>query len=150
MLFAEAGFKGLSDERQGRVGWFSAMGHINDECHSKAGVGIPLLGKNREKLRRLVENATCDQHLLAGFLETAHPVDGVLRLLWPGSRPADTAYSDANRTPTRFEVGQRSDSKRTIFLQSPRDPAQFRGDPEVGTKEFVSIVRTDPFTTDPL
>ena len=146
MLFAEAGCKGLSDERQGRVGWFSAMGQSDDECHSEAGVGIHLLGENREKLRRLVGNATCDQHLFAGFLETAHPVDGVLHLLCPGSRPGDTAYSDVNRTPIRFEVGQRSDSKRTVFLQSPHDPAQSRGDPEVGSKKFVSIVRTDSFT----
>ena len=78
------------------------------------------------------------------FLETAHPVDGVLRLLCLGSRPDDTAYPDANRTPIRVEVGQRSDSKQTVFLQSPHDPAQSKGDPEVGTKEFVSIVRTDP------
>ena len=35
----------------------------------------------------------------------------------------------------------------SLPLQSPRDPAQSRGDTEVGTKEFVSIVRTDPFTT---
>ena len=56
------------------------------------------------------------------FFKTAHPVDGVLRLLCRGSRPDDTAYSDANRTPLRSEVGQRSDSKRTVFLQSPHDP----------------------------
>jgi hypothetical protein len=35
----------------------------------------------------------------------------------------------------------------SLPLQSPRDPAQSRGDTEVGTKEFVSIVRTDPFST---
>jgi hypothetical protein len=29
------------------------------------------------------------------------------------------AYSDANRTPIRFEVGQRSDSKRTAFRLKP-------------------------------
>ncbi len=81
----------------------------------------------------------------ARFLETAHPVDDVLRLRYPGSRPNDTAYSGANRTPIRFEVGQRSDSKRTVFLQSPHDPVQSKGNPEVGTKELVSIVRTDPF-----
>ncbi|MEY3546487.1 MAG: hypothetical protein RLZZ313_848 [Verrucomicrobiota bacterium] len=63
------------------------------------------------------------------FLETVHPVDGVLRLRYPGSRPNDTAYSDANRTPIQFEVGQRSDSKRTVFLQSPQDPAKSRGNP---------------------
>ena len=33
------------------------------------------------------------------------------------------AYSDANRTPIRFEVGQRSDSKRTVFrLKSDSRP----------------------------
>ena len=60
MLFGEAGCKGFSDERQGRVGWLSAMGQSKDECHSEAGVGIYLLGENREKIRRLVENATCE------------------------------------------------------------------------------------------
>ena len=34
-----------------------------------------------------------------------------------------SAYSDANRTPIRFEVGQRSDSKRTVFrLKSDSRP----------------------------
>ena len=33
------------------------------------------------------------------------------------------AYSDANRTPIRFEVGQLSDSKRTVFrLKSDSRP----------------------------
>ena len=37
--------------------------------------------------------------------------------------PAMAAYSDANRTPIRFEVGQRSDSKRTVFrLKSDSRP----------------------------
>ena len=31
----------------------------------------------------------------------------------------EVAYSDANRTPIRFEVGQRSDSKRTAFRLKP-------------------------------
>jgi hypothetical protein len=34
----------------------------------------------------------------------------------------------------------------SVPLQSPHDPAQSRANPEVGTKEFASIVRTDPFT----
>ena len=53
-------------------------------------------------------------------------------------------------TLTSTKAQPSASSKRrirwTVFLQSPHDPAQSRGDPEVGTKEFVSIVRTDPFS----
>jgi hypothetical protein len=49
------------------------------------------------------------------------PVDGLSGE--DGDVRLATAYSDANRTPIRFEVGQRSDSKRTVFrLKSDSRP----------------------------
>ena len=50
-------------------------------------------------------------------------VDTLTRMSLQEGLQKGRAYSDANRTPIRFEVGQRSDSKRTVFrLKSDSRP----------------------------